>query len=97
MKLEGDGFEAVRSERSILKERREQLGLTQQQVADAASIFIRQYQRLESGERNISGTSFRIGVAIADVLEMDVHELVSTASVAEYLRNKQRFDFLGRE
>lgn len=79
------------SVQSILKARREELGLTQQQVADAASVNIRQYQKFESGERKISGTSFRIGVAIADILELDVHELVNTPSADEYLKNKRAF------
>ena len=35
---------------------REALGLTQQQVADKAGILIRQYQRLESGERSLDST-----------------------------------------
>ena len=75
----------------ILKKRREKLGLTQRQVADIVSIDIRLYQRLESGERQISRTSFRIGVAIADVLELDVHELVHNPTVNEYLNKKKEF------
>ena len=90
-------FELVKPEYAILKERREQLGLTQQQVADIAGINIRQYQRFESGERRISGTSFRIGVAVADVLELDVHELVLTPSVAAYLKEKQEFERLKKQ
>ena len=38
--------------------------------------------------------SFRIGVAIADVLELDVHELVNTPNVDEYLENKREYDRL---
>lgn len=75
----------------ILKKRREKLGLTQRQVADIASIDIRLYQRLESGERQISRTSFRIGVAIADVLKLDVHELIHNPTVDEYLNEKKEF------
>ena len=75
----------------ILKKRREKLGLTQRQVADIASIDIRLYQRLESGERQISRTSFRIGVAIADVLKLDVHELIHNPTVGEYLNEKKEF------
>ena len=45
-----------------LAKQREALGLTQQQVADRAGILIRQYQRLESGERSLDSTSFRIGL-----------------------------------
>ncbi|MCG9968679.1 helix-turn-helix domain-containing protein [Pelotomaculum terephthalicicum JT] len=81
-------------ERAILKKHREKLGLTQQQVADIASINIRQYQRFESGERRISGTSFRIGAAIADILELDVHELVYNHTVEAYLKEKKEMERL---
>ena len=59
-----------------LRHRRTQLGLTQQQVADAAHILVRQYQRLESGERSMSGASLRIAMAICDVLRLDPHRFV---------------------
>jgi len=36
-KFDLSGYEVVKQEHTILKERREKLGLTQQQVADAAS------------------------------------------------------------
>jgi len=81
----------------ILKKRREKLGLTQRQVADIASIDIRLYQRLESGERQISRTSFRIGVAIADVLKLDVHELIHNPTVDEYLNEKKEYERLANE
>lgn len=50
---------------------REALGLTQQQVADKAGILIRQYQRLESGERSLDSTSFRIGLNVCHALQID--------------------------
>jgi len=84
-------------EHNVLKKRRDELGLTQQQVANLASISTRQYQRLETGERQISGTAFRIGVAIADVLEMDVHELVHNPTVDEHLNEKKEFERLANE
>ena len=68
----------------ILKKRREELGLTQKQVSDIASMDIRMYQRLESGERKLSRASFRTGVALADILKIDVHDLVSTQTVEDY-------------
>lgn len=81
----------------FIKKRREKLGLTQQQVADLVSVSTRQYQRFETGERQISGTAFRIGVAIADVLELDVHELVHNPTVDEYLKEKEEFEHLNNE
>lgn len=55
----------------VLKNRRIELGLTQQQVADKAKILLRQYQRLESGERSITSASARIMLAVCAVLKVD--------------------------
>lgn len=93
MMYENHSFEVIKPESEIIKQRRIELGLSQQQVADAASINIRPYQKFESGERKISSTSFRIGVAIADILGLDVHDLVHTSSVNEYLKNKEEFEW----
>ena len=50
--------------------------MTQQQVADAAHIQTRQYQRLENGERNISGASMRIGLSVCAVLKLDPYRFM---------------------
>lgn len=57
----------------ILKDRRESLGLTQQQVATAAGITLRQYQRFETAERLLSSSSMRIGMSVCDALALDPH------------------------
>ncbi len=64
-------FELLELEHHILHERRKELKLTQQQVADSAGIQLRQYQRFESGERNISGSSARIMLSVCEVLLLD--------------------------
>ncbi len=64
-----------KSPNTKIKTQRKKLGLSQQQVANRAGIDIRLYQRFESGERDISRATFRIGLAIVDVLELDAHEL----------------------
>ena len=61
----------------VLRSRREQLGLTQQQVADRAGIQLKQYQRLETGERHMSGCSMRIGLAVCAVLLLDPYDCVT--------------------
>lgn len=66
----GEQWFFLETEKDILKNRREELGMTQQQVADAAHIQARQYQRLENGERNISGASMRIGLSVCAVLKL---------------------------
>ena len=71
--IDGERFYRVQTEQGILKARRLELGLTQQQVADKTGILLRQYARLESGERCLSSASFRIGLAICDALELDPH------------------------
>ena len=55
----------------VLRHRREELNMTQQQVADAAGIKISQYQRFESGERSLTGASMRIALSVCRVLKLD--------------------------
>ena len=55
----------------ILRTRREKLGLSQQQVAKAAKLQLRQYQRIESGERNLETATLRTALAICAVLKLD--------------------------
>lgn len=69
-------FCALLAEHGMLQTRREQLGLTQRQVADMAGINVSQYQRFEAGEKYISGTSMRIGLAVCAVLMLDPYELI---------------------
>ena len=54
-----------------LAKQREALGLTQQEIANRAKINIRQYQRLESGERSLNSTSFRVGLNVCYALKID--------------------------
>ena len=64
-------LERYRPENWILKIAREKTGLTQQQIADKARIQLRQYQRFESGERNLSSSSFGIASRVLTALELD--------------------------
>lgn len=59
-------------EKWILRDYREKLGLTQQQVADKAKIQLRQYQRFETGERNLSSSSFNIACRVIGALGLDI-------------------------
>lgn len=74
---DGQVWDVVERESSILQRRRQQLGMTQQQVADAAHIQLRQYQRFESGERCLSSSSMRIGLSVCRVLRLDPYRFVS--------------------
>ena len=67
------GFQLMRiEEKQILRDYREKLGLTQQQVADKAKIQLRQYQRFEAGERNLSSSSFNIACMVIEALGLDI-------------------------
>ncbi len=68
-----DGYQILHARAaSILSEKRQILRMTQQEVADRAKITLRQYQRLESGERNIMTSSFRLACRVIEALDMDV-------------------------
>ena len=60
----------------LLSERREQLQLTQQDIANKAGIQLRQYQRFESGERALRSSTLRIALAVSDALMLDPHRFV---------------------
>lgn len=74
--LMGVDLEVMIPDHGYLSHQRKAMGLSQNQVAIAAGIHLRQYQRMESGERSMSSTSLRIGLAICDVLKLDPHRFV---------------------
>ena len=57
---------------AVLLKKRQMLRLTQQEIADQAKITLRQYQRLESGERSILTCSFGLACRVIEALDMDV-------------------------
>ena len=65
-------YQIMQSEASVLKQAREKLGLTQKQVANKAGIQLRQYQRFENAERNLTSSSFNIGCSVLEALEIDI-------------------------
>ena len=70
-------YTALITEDSILKIRRDQLGLSQQNVADMAKIPLTQYQRLESGDKILAGASMRIGLAVCAALLLDPYDFIN--------------------
>ncbi len=72
----GTTWEFVEFEHHIIKNQRKNLGLTQQQVADRAHIQLRQYQRLESGERSIYNASFRVAISVCKALNLDPQRFI---------------------
>jgi len=59
-------------EDSILRRQREKLGLTQGQIAEMAHIRLQQYQRFESGNKDLSSSSFQIACRVLDALQLDI-------------------------
>lgn len=60
--------------KSVLREKRVVLGLTQKQVAERAKIPLQSYQRFESGERNIKTASFQMACRVIEALEMNISD-----------------------
>ena len=66
-----DGFQTIiPTAAAVLLKKRQMLRLTQQEIADRAKITLRQYQRLESGERNILTSSFGLACRVIEALDM---------------------------
>lgn len=59
-----------------LKDLRASAGFTQQQLADASGVNIRQIQRVELGESDAGNLTAKNLLAIADALGVDVRELI---------------------
>ena len=57
---------------SMLREWRVVNGLTQQQVAEKAGITQQQYQRFESGTRDLRRCSFEVACKVLEALQMDI-------------------------
>ena len=63
-------------EAKILREARLRIGYSQQEVATVIGVHIKQYQRLEYGERDIRNCSMKTGLAVCAVLGIDPFVLV---------------------
>lgn len=59
-----------------LKELRYQMQYSQKQVADALGINIRHYQKIEAGDINLRKVEAGTLVELADLLGVDIHELL---------------------
>ncbi len=64
-------------ETEMLRNARLKKGLSQQQVAVLAGVHIRQYQRLEYGERSMGSINMRFGLAVCSILQINPFDLVS--------------------
>ena len=80
----------------VLLSRRQQLGLTQQQVADRAHILLRQYQRVESGEKDLSKCTMKVGLSICAALLLDPYDFIGINDIVQpdpaSIKPQQSFD-----
>ena len=60
----------------IIRSARIAMGYSQQQVATIIGVHVRQYQRIECGERDIRYASMKLGLSICTVLGIDPLALV---------------------
>ena len=63
-------------ESQILRSARKKSGLSQLQLATELDIQVRQYQRLEYGERPFSSVNIRVGLKLCRILQIDPYGLV---------------------
>ena len=63
-------------EGKILRKRRKELGMTQEEAALRLGMDIRQYQRYEYGEHNFSNCPMRIGLRVCALFGLDPYEVV---------------------
>lgn len=89
-KIGNEIYERFQQEHHIFQQRRKELSLTQQQVADKARIQLRQYQRLESGEQSVSGTSSRILFSVCQVLRLDPEFILGLSTVQSVPEHQKR-------
>ena len=85
--------------KEILREQRVLHEMTQQQVADKAGIKIQQYQKFESGERNILTSSFQLACKVLRALEIDVNKFLDgeyaiggETTDGKYYKNTERLN-----
>ena len=68
--------EEAKRKAEILREARRSKGLTQQEVAARVGMDVKNYQRLEYGQRGIDKTFLKTGLALCHVLGLDPMALV---------------------
>ncbi len=62
-----------------MRDRRKELGLTQEEVALALGMSIHQYQRYEYGESAMSNTRMKTGLRICAILQLNPFEIITDA------------------
>ena len=63
-------------ESQILRSARKKSGLSQLQLAAELDVQVRQYQRLEYGERPFSSVNIKVGLTLCRILHLDPYDMV---------------------
>ena len=88
-----DGFQTIiPTAAAVLSEKRQILRLTQQEVANRAKITLRQYQRLESGERNILTSSFGLACRVIEALDIHTERIERAWEFANWRTHSDFYD-----
>ena len=61
---------------SKLKKLRTAKNMTQKQLADGSGVYIRQIQRVENGDSDMSNITLGNAIKLADALGVDIKELL---------------------
>ena len=67
----------------IIRTRRKEMGLTQEEAALELGLAVHQYQRYEYGESKLPNGRMRIGLRICALLELDPFTLIFDLPAAE--------------
>ena len=73
-----------------LKERRQAAGLSQSQLAEAAGVNVRMYQKYEQGDRDISKAQLSTLLRICKALSCKLSDIVTDAETSELLAEYEK-------
>lgn len=74
--LSGRGLDCHNNKINSILYNRSVMGMTQKELAEKSGVNIRQIQKYESGEYDISNMTLKNAISISDVLECDVRDLL---------------------
>lgn len=60
----------------IISQRRQELGMTQAELAALAGVSVTRISEYECGRRAIGSASVITGIKLADALQMDIRDLI---------------------
>jgi len=67
-------MENIEKDETLFKKLRREKKLTLKQVAELSGLRYQQYQRIESGERDLESASFIVACKILEAFDLDITE-----------------------